>query len=134
MKTVPLLVALAGVLALGHTAHLYGGEPSKRPNIILVMADDQGWGDTSYNGHPQLKTPTVTVYRYTITWEQVQQAISAAATNISPERAARRILRTQEQSVINELRSTGQRLLNRINAVRLAFCTFFGDQMRTSCR
>ena len=28
-----------------------------RPNIILCMADDQGWGDTAYNGHPLLKTP-----------------------------------------------------------------------------
>lgn len=28
-----------------------------RPNIILVMADDQGWGDMAYNGHPVLKTP-----------------------------------------------------------------------------
>lgn len=28
-----------------------------RPNIILVMADDQGWGDMKYNGHPVLKTP-----------------------------------------------------------------------------
>ena len=27
------------------------------PNIILCMADDQGWGDTGYNGHPYLKTP-----------------------------------------------------------------------------
>ena len=27
------------------------------PNIILCMADDQGWGDTAYNGHPLLKTP-----------------------------------------------------------------------------
>ncbi len=27
------------------------------PNVILVMADDQGWGETSYNGHPLLKTP-----------------------------------------------------------------------------
>lgn len=28
-----------------------------RPNIVLVMADDMGWGQTSYNGHPVLKTP-----------------------------------------------------------------------------
>ncbi len=27
------------------------------PNIVLVMADDQGWGDMGYNGHPHLKTP-----------------------------------------------------------------------------
>jgi arylsulfatase A-like enzyme len=30
-----------------------------RPNIVLVMADDQGWGDTGYNGHPELKTPNL---------------------------------------------------------------------------
>ena len=29
----------------------------EKPNIVLVMADDQGWGQVSYNGHPQLKTP-----------------------------------------------------------------------------
>lgn len=30
---------------------------AERPNIILCMADDQGWGDMAYNGHPALKTP-----------------------------------------------------------------------------
>ncbi|WP_417735055.1 sulfatase-like hydrolase/transferase [Rosistilla oblonga] len=28
-----------------------------KPNIILVMADDQGWGDMAYNGHPIVQTP-----------------------------------------------------------------------------
>lgn len=27
------------------------------PNVVLVMADDQGWGDMAYNGHPRVKTP-----------------------------------------------------------------------------
>lgn len=29
----------------------------KRPNIVLVMADDQGWGDMAYNGHKVVQTP-----------------------------------------------------------------------------
>ena len=31
----------------------------ERPNIILCMTDDQGWGDTGYNGHPFVKTPNL---------------------------------------------------------------------------
>jgi arylsulfatase A-like enzyme len=32
---------------------------SQRPNIVLMMSDDQGWGEVSYNGHPYLKTPVL---------------------------------------------------------------------------
>jgi len=32
---------------------------TNKPNIIFCMTDDQGWGDTSYNGHPELKTPNL---------------------------------------------------------------------------
>lgn len=34
-------------------------QETQQPNIILCMTDDQGWGDTGYNGHPHLKTPNL---------------------------------------------------------------------------
>ena len=34
-------------------------ENTPRPNIVLMMSDDQGWGETGYNGHPYLKTPVL---------------------------------------------------------------------------
>ena len=33
--------------------------PGELPNIILCMADDQGWGDAGFRGHPVLKTPNL---------------------------------------------------------------------------
>lgn len=32
---------------------------AERPHIVLVMTDDQGWGQTGYYGHPVLKTPNL---------------------------------------------------------------------------
>ena len=34
-------------------------QSATKPNIILCMADDQGWGDVGYQGHPVLKTPNL---------------------------------------------------------------------------
>ena len=33
------------------------GLSQDKPNVILIMADDLGWGDTGYNGNPIIKTP-----------------------------------------------------------------------------
>ena len=33
--------------------------PADRPNIILCMTDDQGWGDVSYNGLKKIQTPNL---------------------------------------------------------------------------
>lgn len=34
-------------------------EKKEKPNIILIMTDDQGWGQTGYYNHPVLKTPNL---------------------------------------------------------------------------
>ena len=34
-------------------------QAADRPNVVLVMADDQGWGQTGYYKHPILKTPNL---------------------------------------------------------------------------
>ena len=32
---------------------------SARPNVIVILADDQGWGDVSLHGNPNLSTPNI---------------------------------------------------------------------------
>ena len=66
MMTVPKIIfsvaiTLASTLFLptswgGTTAGL-DAERSKKPNIIFILTDDQGYGDLARHGHPLLKTP-----------------------------------------------------------------------------
>ncbi len=53
VKTVCGGTLLAGTPLAGAAGNTAAG----KPNIVLCMADDQGWGDMAYNGHPVLKTP-----------------------------------------------------------------------------
>ena len=32
---------------------------AKRPNVLLIMTDDQGYGDNAFNGNPILRTPSL---------------------------------------------------------------------------
>lgn len=52
-----LLVSTGLVVALGQPAADAAESSDDPPNIVLVMADDMGWGQTGYYGHPRLKTP-----------------------------------------------------------------------------
>jgi len=56
-----------------------------RPNIVLLLADDQGWGETSYNGHPTLQTPHIDALAGA---GLTLSRFYAAAPNCSPTRAA----------------------------------------------
>jgi len=44
---------------LTRAANVSGSDKVIRPNIVLMMSDDQGWGETGYNGHHYLKTPVL---------------------------------------------------------------------------
>ncbi len=50
---------------VGSAALLVGGvssctqQEAKRPNVIVILADDQGYGDFSVHGNPVLKTPNL---------------------------------------------------------------------------
>jgi arylsulfatase A-like enzyme len=63
MMTRSSFIRTTAAAALG--AALVAPSPAKpeadasRPNVILCMTDDQGWGDTGYNGHPRLHTPNL---------------------------------------------------------------------------
>jgi arylsulfatase A-like enzyme len=61
MKRRDLLTAIVMTFCLSYTAASFAVNPQNpgKPNIILVMADDQGWGDVGYNGHPFVQTPAL---------------------------------------------------------------------------
>src|SRR5688572_16321853 len=100
-------------------AAAYAATDLTRPNIILVMADDMGWGETSYNGHPVLKTPNLDAMAAGgLRFDQFY----AGAPNCSPTRATVMTgrsndrtgvhnhgyaLRRQEKTVVQALRAAG---------------------------
>ena len=53
------LLAICAALATALSAWAGAAQANERPNVILVMADDQGWGQTGYYGRPVLKTPNL---------------------------------------------------------------------------
>lgn len=57
MRSRTWIVILATVL---HPAAVLAADaPARKPNIIIVLADDMGWRDTGYNGNKVVKTPNL---------------------------------------------------------------------------
>jgi N-acetylgalactosamine-6-sulfatase len=60
-------------------------EPAKRPNVIFILTDDQGWGDARFAGHPYVRTPHLDRFAGQGTWFK---QFYVAATVCSPSRCA----------------------------------------------
>jgi len=50
---------LATSLAVSAWRPGFWGAPANRPNVILMMADDMGWGDPGFNGNRIIRTPNL---------------------------------------------------------------------------
>jgi arylsulfatase A len=51
------MIAIAMVLARGATS--VGAGEAKPPNVVLILADDLGWGDVGFNGRAEWPTPNL---------------------------------------------------------------------------
>jgi arylsulfatase A-like enzyme len=52
-------LALACLGAVLTASHCTAEDAAKRPNVIIILSDDQGYGDFSCHGNPVLKTPNL---------------------------------------------------------------------------
>lgn len=52
-----VLALLVGLAACRGTERRSSERPDAPPSIVLILTDDQGYGDLSCNGHPTIRTP-----------------------------------------------------------------------------
>ncbi len=90
-----------------------------KPNIIFVMADDMGWGQTGYRGHPLLKTPNIDAMaadglrfeRFYAGCPVCSPTRASVLTGRSPDRAGvlshGYALRLQEKTISEALKAAG---------------------------
>ena len=50
---------LCAVVALCLVTAAFGEEAKKRPNVLLILTDDQGHGDLGFHGNPKIRTPNL---------------------------------------------------------------------------
>src|SRR5262249_48411675 len=53
------LLFLIGVAALAFVFQMGQSHAADRPNVVLIVTDDQGYGDLGIHGNPKIRTPVL---------------------------------------------------------------------------
>ena len=48
-----------GLVLLAAFLPSVSAQDGKQPNVVIVITDDQGYGDTGFSGNPIIKTPNI---------------------------------------------------------------------------
>jgi arylsulfatase A-like enzyme len=108
-------ITIASLLLFALASSLFAA----KPNIIFVMADDMGWGQTGYRNHPVLKTPNLDAMasnglrfeRFYAGCPVCSPTRASVLTGRSPDRAGvlshGYALRLQEKTIAQALKKAG---------------------------
>ena len=80
-----LVLSCHTILGLVISLSSSGAEPEKKPNIVIVLADDLGWADVGYNGNQCLETPHIDKFARQ---GMVFNRFYPSAANCAPSRAS----------------------------------------------
>src|SRR5581483_10108349 len=50
---------ILSLVALALPGPIRAADAPAKPNVVIILADDQGWGDLSINGNTNLRTPHI---------------------------------------------------------------------------
>ncbi|PAW65812.1 MAG: hypothetical protein B9S34_09760 [Opitutia bacterium Tous-C1TDCM] len=123
------LIGLAACAAtLLNPLHAVSDRPSEsvrpgRPNVLLILTDDQGYGDVGFNGNPLVRTPTIDhlaaaavvfdrFYAYPVcspTRASLMTGRHAMRTGVIDTEEGASILRPSETTIAQLLRKAGYR-------------------------